>query len=569
MKIILTAIGSKYIHTALGLRSIRAYAAAHGIKTQLIEDTVQTPLLSALAEITAQQPDVIGLSVHIWNKNYVYSLIRLLRKVMPQLKIVAGGPEVAFDPQRIFAECPQIDYIVMGEGEKVFVNLINALRDEIALPQHIAYKKDGAVIANGSTAVVENLDALEFAYPDLDEVVAAKKIVYYECSRGCPFNCSYCLSGISRNVRRRSLQKVYADLDRLIAAKVPLVKFVDRTYNLDENYYLPIMQHLAQAYTDATFHFEIKADLLTEKVLQFLKNVPKGRFQFEIGVQTTNAPTLSAINRRDNWQKLTANVKTLLDYGNIHLHLDLIAGLPYEGLQEFAKSFNDVYGLQPDMLQLGFLKVLPGTEMEKQQAEHELVYMDEPPYEILSTNYMPYSELRFLKVLEDVFDHTYNTGRFKHTLKYLTQLEGSAFSFYSKFAKWWQACGEYSLGHNVRSVSKLLWQFAGECYAEKFAKICELLRFDILLYQTGWKPDFLNWHTQELNEAAMAFWRDVETVRHYLPDYSFATWREIQKKYALEYFEFDPLNGADGKAYYLFIYENGGSMVLKIDSFEK
>ncbi len=568
MKIILTAIGSKYIHTALGLRSIRAYAAAHGIEMQLIEDTVQTPLLSVLAEITAQQPDVVGLSVHIWNKNYVYSLIRLLRKVMPKLKIVAGGPEVAIDPGRIFDECHQIDYIVMGEGEEVFVNLINALRDETTLPQHVSYKNNNKVIVNGGIAVVENLDVLEFAYPDLDEVVSAKKIVYYECSRGCPFNCSYCLSGISRNVRRRSLPKVYADLDRMIAAKVPLIKFVDRTYNLDENYYLPIMQHIAEADTKATFHFEIKADLLTEEVLKFLKTVPKGRFQFEIGVQTTNEPTLTAINRHDNWQKLTANVKKLLSYGNIHLHLDLIAGLPYEGLQEFAKSFNDVYGLQPDMLQLGFLKVLPGTEMEKQQAEHELVYMDEPPYEILSTKYMPYGEMSFLKVLEDVFEHTYNTGRFKHTLQYLAEVEGSAFAFYSKFAKWWQERGEYPLGHNVRGVSKLLWQFAGECCADNFAKICELLRFDILLYQPSWKPEFLTWHTEELNEATMAFWRDAEKVRRYLPNYNFATWREIKKKYALEYFNFDPVTSADGKAYYLFIYENCGSRAVKLSGFE-
>lgn len=567
MKIILTAIGSKYIHTALGLRSISAYAAAQGIKTELIEDSVQTPLLSVLTEITAKEPDVVGLSVHIWNKNYVYSLIRLLRKVTPQVKIIAGGPEVAFEPERIFEECPQIDYIVMGEGEEVFVQLIHALQNGDAIPEHVAYKQNGKVIAAGGTAVVENLDVLQFPYPDITDVVDGKKIVYYECSRGCPFNCSYCLSGISRSVRRRKLDIVYADLDRMIAAGVPLVKFVDRTYNLDENYYLPIMQYLAKAKTNATFHFEIKADLLTEKVLKFLQTVPKGRFQFEIGVQTTNAQTLTAINRRDNWERLTANVKRLLDYGNIHLHLDLIAGLPYEGLGEFKKSFNDVYALQPDMLQLGFLKVLPGTEMEKQSSKHKLVYMDEPPYEILATKYMSYSELSFLKVLEDVFEHTYNTGRFKHTLKFFISLENNAYDFYSKLAAWWYKCGEYPLGHNVRGVSKLLWKFAAECYADDFAVISEMLRFDILLYQHGWKPEFLKWHTQELNEAGMAFWRDIEKVRHYLPDYTFATWREIQKKYVIEYFELDPFKYEKGRVYYLFACENGCVKALKVEEF--
>lgn len=566
MKIILTAIGSKYIHTALGLRSIRAYVAAKGIKAELIEDSAQTPLLSVLAEITAQEPDIVGLSVHIWNKNYVYSLIRLLRKVMSQLKIVCGGPEVSFAPERIFNECQEIDYIVMGEGEETFVELVRALACGGKIPAHVAYKCDGKVVASGGTAVVEDLNVLEFPYPDLPEVVAAKKIVYYECTRGCPFNCSYCLSGISRNVRKRSLEEVYEDLDKFIAAGVPLVKFVDRTYNLDENYYLPIMQHLAEAKTNATFHFEIKADLLSDRVLKFLENVPKGRFQFEIGVQTTNPPTLQAINRRDDWQKLTENVTRLLKSGKIHLHLDLIAGLPYEGLAEFEKSFNDVYALQPHMLQLGFLKVLPGTQMEKQRAEHELVYMDEPPYEILATKYIAYADLRFLKVLEDVFDHTYNSGRFAHTLAYLTALEGSAFRFYSKFARWWQARGEYPLGHNVRGVTKLLYEFMQECYGSAFAKLCELLRFDVLLYQPGWKPAFLNWHTGELNDRAMAFWRDADKVRRYLPEYSFATWRQIQKQYAIEYFAFDPL-GAQTDSYYLFVYNDDGAQAIKLADF--
>ena len=567
MKIVLTAIGSKYIHTALGLRSICAYAQKCGIEATLIESTVQTPLLSALAEITAYKPDLVGLSVHIWNKNYVYSLVRLLRKVLPAVKIVAGGPEVAFDPQRIFAECRELDFIVLGEGEEVFAELVRALESGGEVPMHVAYKNGGEVVAKGGTTVVQDLDVMEFAYPDLDEVVAAKKIVYYECTRGCPFNCSYCLSGISRNVRRRSLEHVFADLDRLIAAKVPLVKFVDRTYNLDENYFLPIMRHLAEAETDATFHFEIKADLLSENVLKFLEGVPKGRFQFEIGVQTTNTPTLAAINRRDDWAQLTANVKRLLAAGNIHLHLDLIAGLPYEGLQEFRKSFNDVYGLQPHMLQLGFLKVLPGTQMERECAEHALVYMDEPPYEILSTKYINYEGLRFLKVLEDVFENTYNSGRFKYTLRYLIGLEGDAFAFYSRLAAWWQARGEYPLGHNARGVTKLLWQFAQECYSGEFSKICELLRFDILLAQPGWKPEFLNWHNEELNEKVMAFWRDADKVHGYVPDYNFATWRQIQKKYAIERFDFDPVSGAEGVCYYLFIYGSNGAHAEKLKEF--
>ncbi len=455
----------------------------------------------------------------------------------------------------------------MGEGEETFVKLVRAIENNGVMPEHAAYKKDGEIIAAGGPAVVDNLDVLEFPYPDLQDVVAAKKIIYYECTRGCPFNCSYCLSGISRNVRRRSLEKVYADLDRIVKAGAALVKFVDRTYNLDEQYFLPVMRYLAGLETQATFHFEIKADLLSEEVLEFLASVPKGRFQFEIGVQTTNPPALKAINRQDNWQKLAANVKRLLGFGNIHLHLDLIAGLPYEGLKEFEKSFNDVYSLRPHMLQLGFLKVLPGTVMEKQCAAHSLVYMDEPPYEILSTRYMGYDELRFLKVLEDVFEHTYNTGRFVYTLNYLTELEGSAFAFYSRLTQWWLKRGEYPLGHNVRGVTELLCEFAAECYEAHKEEICERLRFDVLLAQPGWKPEFLKWHTAELNDRVMEFWRNAEKVRRYLPEYKFETWRQIQKKYAVEYFETDPQNGAAGRCFYLFVYGSDGGKAVKLTDF--
>ena len=245
-----------------------------------------------------------------------------------------------------------------------------------------------------------NLDRLPFPYPDLEEIVSRHKIVYYEASRGCPFHCAYCLSGISHSVRRRRLSLVLADMDRFMQAGVKLVKFVDRTYNLDESYYLPIMEYLASADTDAVFHFEIKADILSRKVIDFLKTVPRGRFQLEIGVQSTNPEVLQAVGRQDNWERLRENVSSLLDAGNMHIHMDLIAGLPLENLNSFASSFNDVYGLHPHALQLGFLKVLPGTVMDREALRHGMVYMDQPPYEILSNRYVTYKEIRFLKILE-------------------------------------------------------------------------------------------------------------------------------------------------------------------------
>ena len=251
-------------------------------------------------------------------------------------------------------------------------------------------------------------------------MLAEHKIVYYECTRGCPFNCAYCLSGISRSVRKRPLELVLRDLDRFIAAGVPLVKFVDRTYNLDE------------------------------KVMDFLATVPKGRFQLEIGIQSTHQPTLKAINRQDNWEKLSANVKRLLSFGNMHIHVDLIAGLPYEDLPTFAKSFDDVYGLGADMLQLGFLKVLPGTQMRRETEQHDLRYMDEPPYEILATKYMPYEDMLYLKHLDNILDQTANSGGFKYTLRALLRASGmTAFAFYRQLTQWWVKAGFYPQTHNA------------------------------------------------------------------------------------------------------------------------
>ena len=569
MKTILVAINSKYVHTALGLRYVCEFCKTKDLDVTLIEETIQTPLLAVLAEITRAKPDFVGFSVHIWNKAYVYSLIELVRKVLPAAKIAVGGPEVAFEPERIFSEKSEIDFIVQGEGEICFAELLTALENSAdKVPLHIAYRdKNGHVQINGGVMVVDDLAALVFPYPDLETIVAENKIVYYECTRGCPFQCSYCLSGISRSVRRRPLEKVLLDLERFMEARVPLVKFVDRTYNLDETYFLPIMHYLAMADTETTFHFEIKADLLSEKTLKFLETVPEGRFQFEIGVQSTHDATLKAIGREHNWEKLADNVERLLANDNIHLHLDLIAGLPHEGLQEFIKSFNDVYGLQPHMLQLGFLKVLHGTVMQSQAQEHGLLYMSEPPYEVVQTKYMAYEELRFLKVLEDVFENTYNTGKFKHVLAYLIKANGgTAFDFYRQLTEWWESRGLYPQGHNVRGVTKLLWEFTCDCYPEEKTNVKEILRFDVFISLPNWQPSWLGGKTAELNEQAMAFWRDKDEVCQYLPDYIFSTWRQIRKNYPIEAFDYNVYSGVAERSIFMADYSDGKCIVKPLVS---
>jgi len=583
---------SKYIHTALGIRYVTEYCKGRGITAHMLEATVNEPVLSVLTRITEMieacsvadnEVVLVGLEVHIWNRQFVMELGELLRKVLPGCFLMLGGPEVMFKPAIIFNEVRFVDFIVCGEGEEATAELLCRLtkyeqkklknnlsygvqrisRDNLSrwkslLPMGIACRDEiGKITVPDKVLVIDNLDILPFPYPDLEEVVAQHKIVYYEASRGCPFRCAYCLSGISHSVRRRSLEMVLADMDRFIQARAALIKFVDRTYNLDENYYLPMMQYLAAADTNTTFHFEIKADILTPGVIKFLQTVPKDRFQMEIGVQSTDPDVLQVIGRKDDWARLKENVTALLKNGNIHIHMDLIAGLPLEDMESFARSFNDVYGLHPHALQLGFLKVLPGTEMEKISKQHGLVYMNQPPYEILSTNYMNYKDMRFLKILEEVFDLTYNSGRFPFTLAYLTERmgKGSAFTFYRKLTEWYREKGLTGLGHNGMEMAELLFTYVEDSQPELQFSVRELLRLDVLRYLPNFKPDWLRWRTAINYEKATAFWRNEELVRKYVPGYTFKSWRTLHKKYALEEFLYNPWTKAKEPVFVLVNYD--------------
>ena len=566
MRVLLTAINSKFIHTGLGLRYVGEYAKKQGHQVQLLEETINSNILDVLEKIMVMDVDVYGFSVHIWNKPFVMRLIAMLRKLRPEVVIVVGGPEVAFAAERIFSEQPAIDYIVRGEGEICFSKLLDALEQHETIPAHIAYKVGDKVRLNGGTTVIDDLSVLPFPYPDLEQVLAEHKIVYYECTRGCPFNCAYCLSGISRTVRKRPLPMVLADLDRFIAAGAPLVKFVDRTYNLDEDYFLPMMKHLAAAKTNATFHFEIKADILTEQVLDFLATVPKGRFQLEIGIQSTHQPTLKAINRRDNWERLKTNVRRLLAMGNMHIHVDLIAGLPFEDLPTFGKSFDDVYGLEAHMLQLGFLKVLPGTQMEKESVQHRLLYMDEPPYEILATKYMPYKDMQFLKRIENVLDQTGNSGVFNHVLSAIMNSEGlMPFAFYTKLTNWWVQQGYYPQTHNVKGVAEILALYIKNNCSADGAKLLEILRYDIFVAVPGWRPEWLSWQSEHIFAQVSAFWRNEELVKQYVPSYKFSSWRQINKTYPIELFKNHWMNGREGEFYVLVDNSSSDRHIVELD----
>ena len=585
---------SKYIHTALGIRYVTEYCREQGIvSVHRLEVTVNEPVLSVLTRITEQidkaevandESILIGLEVHIWNRRFVLELGELLRKVLPDCFLMLGGPEVMFRPAETFAAVPFVDFIVCGEGEEVVAAFLQrvarfertetqgtespAVVKQVAkqnisqwkelIPECIAYRDEsGRLAVPDATLTVDDLDKLPFPYPDLAEVVAQHKIVYYEASRGCPFHCSYCLSGISHSVRRRSLPLVLADMDRFMQAGVALVKFVDRTYNLDETYYLPIMQYLASANTKTTFHFEIKADILSPAAVSFLQTVPKGRFQLEIGVQSTDADVLQAIGRKDDWGRLKDTVAALLKSGNMHIHMDLIAGLPLQDMKSFAQSFNDVYGLRPHALQLGFLKILSGTEMERVSDRHGLIYMAQPPYEILATKYLSYKEIRFLKILEEVFDLTANSGRFPFTLAYLSEQvgRGSTFSFFRKLTEWYRQKEMAGIGHNALETAQMLFTYVEEQQPELLFQVRELLRLDVLRYLPNFKPEWLQWRTTINYETVSAFWKDEKRVRNYIPDYVFKNWRELHKKYALEEFLFNPWTGEKDSVFVLVNYK--------------
>ena len=575
MKSIFVGTNSKYIHTALGVRYIREACRREGLDADLLEVSVNEPILRVLARLTERRPAVVGLEVHIWNRSYVLELASLVRKVLPDCLLLAGGPEVLFHPRETLAAAAALDYVVCGEGDEIVPAFLREVerfaashpswsRDEFlsfaAVPEGFAWRdREGGVMAPDQPVVVEELDALPFPYPDLDQVLRDHKILYYESSRGRPFHCAYCLSGITRTLRYRSVPLVLRDLDLMASAGATLVKFVDRTFNLDEDHYLPILEHLAALDTQATFHFEIKADILTPRVLALLQTVPKGRFQLEIGVQSTNPEVLAAIGRKDNWVRLRRNVEALLAAGNLHIHLDLIAGLPGEDLASLARSFNDVYALRPQTLQLGFLKVLPGTVMAGRAVTDGLVFMDKEPYEVLATRYLSYEEMCSLKVLEEVFDLTSNSERFPFSLPYLAKIGGTqfgagpsdAFAFFRELACWYREKGCVGLGHTGIDTARLLYDFLVERMPEAAAAGKELLRLDVLLSMPNNKAAWLGWRQAENYARVTAFWRDAERVRHYVPDFVFENWRSLHKRYFLEEFAIDPWTYEPGRIFIL------------------
>lgn len=541
MRSLLTTLNAKYIHSSLALRNLRSYCKSEFNDIIVREYTINNTLLDMLADIYLYRPDIIGFACYIWNIEMTLELAHLVKKVLPGVKIVLGGPEVSYDSINVLRKHDYVDYIVLGEGEETLKQLLLALNEQSTVNNiaGVALRQDGGGLKEGCPQIVEHLDSIPFAYNQHDITDLSDKIIYYESSRGCPFSCQYCLSSATAGVRYYSMNRIFRDLQFFVDHNVKQVKFVDRTFNANKQHYFPILKFLARQECRTNFHFEIAADILDEEVIEFLKSVPKGRFQFEVGIQSTNESTLAEIRRNNNWSAIVNVVSKVLSYGNIHMHLDLIIGLPFENMDRFGQSFNEVFKLQPDMLQIGFLKLLKGAGLRKRAHQHGYVHMDIPPYEVLSNKYISYQEIRELKLLEDLFNDFYNSGRFKLSLPFLIDISGGdAFRFFRSLTAYWEERGLHMTSQSTKTLFKELLGYCMKTFSEVQVDVClDLLKMDALMSENGKiRPEFLPWNNEKWLDDKTAFWRNQEIIKKYIPDYCFTTWRDLKKRYHIEVF---------------------------------
>ena len=524
-KIVLASLSAKFIHSSLALRYLTKFndnAKKHNLTT--MEFTINQRLDFIADELFRAKPDVILFSCYIWNVDMLKSLCQLLKKIMPNCIIGFGGPEVSYEAETFLRENKAVDLIMRGEGELVFSQYLDYL--DFGIPSSLYDIKsmtfrDGDRIVSTMQQEPLDLSLLPFPYEE-DFHDVENQIIYYESSRGCPYSCGYCLSSIEKGVRFVPLDKVYTALQKFLAHKVRQVKFIDRTFNCKKSHAMGIWRYLAEHDNGVTnFHFEITADLLDQETIAFLHTVRKGLFQFEIGVQSTNPKTIEAINRNVNFEKLSGIVQQIKAGGNIHQHLDLIAGLPHEDYASFARSFNDVYALKPEQLQLGFLKVLKGSMIYNRQHDFSIVYQDTAPYEVLTTHMLPYEDTLKLKAVEEMVETYYNSGKFLNTLEYLVPLYDTPFAFFEQLSQYWIAEKCHYQYQSKIGLCNILWQFVQQNHAVDLTKMQWLIKFDLALHEKPKKlPEWLTISNEkQYRNQITAFYRDVALVEQYLPHY--------------------------------------------------
>ena len=555
MNILLTAVNAKYIHSNLAVYSLRAYAEKYKKEVSIAEYTINQQTDEILADIYRRHPDILCFSCYLWNITCVKEIITEIAKILPDTEIWLGGPEVSYNPLELLEKYKMLSGIMCGEGEQTFLELMeyyhHAEEQEEIIPdakrrdgelsriRGIAYRKSDGTVGRTAPRPALDLSTVPFAYKNINDF--RNRIVYYESSRGCPFSCSYCLSSVDKCLRFRDLELVKKELQFFIDNEVPQVKFVDRTFNCRRGHAMEVWKYIKEHDRGITnFHFEIAADLLDEEEIRLIRGMRPGLIQLEIGIQSANSRTISEIKRKMDLEKVERAVAAVREKRNIHQHLDLIAGLPWEDYRSFAASFNRVCGMRPDQLQLGFLKVLKGSLMYEKAGEYALAYQDRPPYEVLFTKWLSYEEIIRLKQIEEMVEVYYNSGQFQNTMKRMEREFADFFSMYEALAAYYERNGLFQISHSRTARYEILFNFIRESVGtdenrpEIMAEYTEWLTLDLYLRDNVRnRPEFLGKSRVSPDEAA-AFYKEEESSRRYLKDYTGYDRRQMRKMTHLE-----------------------------------
>ena len=569
MKILLVALNAKYIHSNLAVYYLKAYARSYTDQIEIAEYTINNYSDDIIQDVYKKKPDMIGFSCYIWNIELILEVAKELHKLLPNTKIWMGGPEVSYDTESLLEKAEYIEGVIVGEGEETFTELINYYttpNSNIDEVKGIVYRK-GEHIKRTEQRLPLDLNTIPFPYEKLENL--QNKIIYYETSRGCPYSCSYCLSSIEKGVRLRSISLVKEELKFFLANKVPQVKFIDRTFNCNRNHALDIWKFIKENDNGVTnFHFEISADLLKEEEIELINTFRKGLIQLEIGVQSTKLETIRAIQRTMNLEQLSYAVKRINQGANTHQHLDLIAGLPYEDYTSFRNSFNEVYAMNPNQLQLGFLKVLKGSKMFFDSNQYGIVYKDKAPYEVLYTKWLSYDEVLELKKVEDMVEVYFNSGQFMNTVKFLTYFYDTPFDMYKNIGDYYETNQLSNISHTRMNRYTILLNYYRETFQCDGKEFQEILLYDLYLREKlKTRPVFAE-ETTVTSDLFRKFYGDESNLFRYLSGYEQFTSKQISRLTHLECFHIDvDVASRTGKIqkrdhYVLFDYRNRNPLTL-------
>lgn len=544
MKVLLAAVNAKYIHTSLSVRTLAMYAKSD--ETEFCEYTINEQSSDILRDIYEKNADAVLFSCYIWNISMCLEIAQNLKKVSPGTIVILGGPEVTFDDTEYMEKYTFIDGIIRGEGEVTFSEWLKT-----GMPCHgMTYRIDGEVVRFPDRELIHDISDIPFPYTKEDIEKNKNKLIYYESSRGCPFKCSYCLSSTVHSVRFRNIDMVKEELKFFADNGVRIVKFVDRTFNADRKRTCDIIRYLIENGQNTTFHFEVAADIMNDELIKLLKKAPDGMFQLEVGVQTTNTETIRAIDRKTDFEAIRHAVESIKEADGVHVHLDLIAGLPGEDIESFKKSFDDVYRLGGDVLQLGFLKLLRGTKIRNEEEKYGYVYTSQPPYEILKNDFITFDDILLLKGIEEVFERYSNSNIFVHSIKYLLKQWDSPFEFFKDLWRYYKSGGFNRAGQSRRSLYDILAMY---CKDELFR---DILKLDYFIHNAGantpaWS---VSSYDKQLLKARFEILSDT-FIKEKLPEYENLPVKETVKYLHFEKFDYDVL-GDKEKRENIIIFDN-------------